>query len=395
MKSKLIVILALGLLLVSCSSGVTNTALPTVVLNAPSKTVAQTASPAGSSAGGNVAASGSIVAEQEAQMAFTMAGSLKIVNVAVGDLVKSGQVLAELDNASNQRDVQQAQRNLKELTSPASIAAAEQALAVARQDLKDQQDKVDSQLYRRASDTLINNTQGEIDLAKQALSRAADAYRMVARLENGDYRKAEALVAMTNAQLKLNDLQAKYNWYVGKPSDVDAALAKAKLDVAKAAVQEAQWYLTVLLGENVPAEATGANLARLEAARMALAAAQDTLDHTRLVSPISGVVLKVNAVAGETISPGELLVVISDVNHLHVETTDLSERDVPSVQVGQKVMISVKALNTNMPGYVTSISPVADTLGGDVVYKTTIEIDSPPAGLRAGMSVDVQYGVSQ
>jgi hypothetical protein len=38
---------------------------------------------------------------------------------------------------------------------------------------------------------------------------------------------------------------------------------------------------------------------------------------------------------------------------------------------------------------------VADTLGGDVVYKTTIEIDSPPDGLRAGMSVDVQYGVSQ
>jgi multidrug resistance efflux pump len=242
---------------------------------------------------------------------------------------------------------------------------------------------------------LINNTQGEIDLAKQALSRAADAYRMVARLENGDYRKAEALVAMTNAQLKINDLLAKYNWYVGKPSDIDAALANAKLDVAKAAVQEAQWYLTVLKGENAPPEATGANLARLEAARIALAAAEDTLDHTRLVSPISGVVLKVNAIAGETISPGEQLIVISDVTHLHVETTDLSERDVPSVEIGQKVMISIKALNTSVPGHVTSISPVADTLGGDVVYKTTIEIDSPPTRVRAGMSVDVQYGVGQ
>jgi len=90
-----------------------------------------------------------------------------------------------------------------------------------------------------------------------------------------------------------------------------------------------------------------------------------------------------------------LLIVISDVTHLHVETTDLSERDVPNVEIGQKVMISIKALNTDVPGHVTSISPVADTLGGDVVYKTTIEIDSPPAGLRAGMSVDVQYGAGQ
>ena len=395
MKSKFIVIFAM--ILVSCSPRTAAAAVPTVVLNAPSQSAAPTVSVGGASSGvsGSVAASGSIVAEQEAQMAFTMAGSLKVVNVAVGDLVKPGEVLAELDNASNQRDLQQAQVNLKELTSPAAIAAAEQDLAVARQDLKDAQDKVNSQQYRRASDTLINNTQGEIDLAKQALSRAADTYRTVARLENGDSRKAEALVALTNAQLKLNDLLAKYNWYVGKPSDIDAALANAKLDVAKAAVQEAQWYLTVLKGENAPAEATGANLARLEAARLALAAAQDTLDHTRLVSPISGVVLKVNAIAGETVSPGESLVVISDVTHLHVETTDLSERDVPKVEIGQKVMISVKALNTSLPGHVTSISPVADMLGGDVVYKTTIEIDSPPAGLLAGMSVDVQYGVGQ
>jgi len=38
---------------------------------------------------------------------------------------------------------------------------------------------------------------------------------------------------------------------------------------------------------------------------------------------------------------------------------------------------------------------VADTLGGDVVYKTTIELDDPPEGLLAGMSVDVEYEVSK
>jgi hypothetical protein len=50
-------------------------------------------------------------------------------------------------------------------------------------------------------------------------------------------------------------------------------------------------------------------------------------------------------------------------------------------------------LNENVTGKVLLISPVSNTLGGDVVYKTTIELDQPfPAGLRAGMSAEVQFG---
>jgi hypothetical protein len=44
---------------------------------------------------------------------------------------------------------------------------------------------------------------------------------------------------------------------------------------------------------------------------------------------------------------------------------------------------------------VSAISPLADTLGGDVVYKVTIELDSLPEGLRAGMSAEVQFGSNQ
>jgi hypothetical protein len=38
------------------------------------------------------------------------------------------------------------------------------------------------------------------------------------------------------------------------------------------------------------------------------------------------------------------------------------------------------------------VTAVADTLGGDVVYKTTIKLNELPEGIRAGMSVTVQYG---
>ena len=38
------------------------------------------------------------------------------------------------------------------------------------------------------------------------------------------------------------------------------------------------------------------------------------------------------------------------------------------------------------------ISALAETLGGDVVYKTTIDLEEIPVGMRAGMSVDVFFG---
>ena len=62
------------------------------------------------------------------------------------------------------------------------------------------------------------------------------------------------------------------------------------------------------------------------------------------------------------------------------------------MKVGQKASILIKALGQNVSGQVKEISPLADTLGGDVVYKTVITLDSLPDGARSGMTVDVQFG---
>lgn len=389
MKLKVLSILLGMLLLSACGAiGSTPTPLPTVVLgggSAPVQATQNTPSPLTTGGGDGVTASGVVIPAQEAHLAFSVAGPIQSVNVSVGDQVKAGQVLAELDYAATYAQTGQVSLNFTQLTSPASLASAEQDLATAQKALKDAQDKADSMSFARASDELIKNTQASIDLAKQQLARASDAYRPLSRLPDGDTKKATALLAMTNAQLTLNRLTAQYNWYTSKPSEVDAALARANLAVAKADVQEAQWYLSALKGEQLPAEASGAKLAQLEQARARQAA-------TRLVSPIAGTVASVNGIAGEMSAPGVVFIVVSDVTHLQVQTTDLSERDVPQVQPGQSVTVSVKALNENVTGRVLSISPVADSLGGDVVYKTIIDLDLPlPPGLRAGMSVDVHF----
>lgn len=389
MKKQIFIIVLIASILTACSGTGASTAIPTVVLDGSGKTNATQSAP--HTGGGAATASGVIVPVQQAHMAFTVSGRIKTVNVTEGAKVKAGDVLAELDNAVAQMQVNQADRNLKEMTSAASIAAAERAVADAEQAQKDAKKKTDSMFFPRASDTLIDNTQGSIDLAKQQLARAKDAYKAVSDQPDGDNRKAAALVAMTNAQLRLDQLISNYNWYSGTPTDIDAAIARANLDAATAALQEAKWYVAALKGEQIPADATGAKLAQLQQAHDDLAAAKERYDATRLIAPISGTAATVNGIAGEIASPAVVFVIISDVSKLQVETTDLSERDVPNVKVGQTVTVTIKALGQDVTGKVVLISPVSTTLGGDVVYKTTIDLDSIPDGLRAGMSVDVAF----
>jgi HlyD family secretion protein len=81
---------------------------------------------------------------------------------------------------------------------------------------------------------------------------------------------------------------------------------------------------------------------------------------------------------------------LGDFSKYQIETTDLSERDVTRVQLGQPANAFIEALGEEFPGEVTDIDRVSSTLGGDVVFKVTIELDQQPQGLLWGMSADVQ-----
>jgi multidrug resistance efflux pump len=180
-----------------------------------------------------------------------------------------------------------------------------------------------------------------------------------------------------------------YNWYTGQPSEIDVDLAYANLEAANSIVQEAEWYAAAVRGETLPPQASGARLTTLEQARDAVVAAQTRLAATRLTSPIDGVVGAINARPGEYAAPGEVQAIVTDLTRLQVETTDLSELDLPNIAPGQTASVDVEALGIQVPGHVVAVSPVADTLGGDVVYKVIIELDEVPDGLRPGMTVVV------
>ena len=129
--------------------------------------------------------------------------------------------------------------------------------------------------------------------------------------------------------------------------------------------------------------------ARLQAAQASLEAAKSTLAQGTLIAPFDGTVVNVIAETGEIAQPGKVVIVLGDVANMQIETTDLSELDVPGVKIGQAATIYIEALDTTINGKVTSISPISDIVGGDVVYKVKVALDEQPAGLLWGMSAEV------
>ena len=389
MKRKLwLVISILAFVLAACGSSATPTPIPTIVVDGGNETT--TTQPV--SSGGNVVASAVLVPAQEAHLAFVSGGNVAKVNAKVGDRVTAGFILVELENTAAQLEVERTQRALRELTSPAAIAAAEQAVANAQEAYDEAKKKADGLNRRFADNVTTDYLEAQVTLAQNALDLARDAYNKTSKLSSADPARAKATTNLYNAQRAYNTALANLNWFTEKPSENEAALTTANFNAADTALQEAKWYLAELKGESVPAEATGAQLAQLQQTRDNLKSAQDRLEQMRLVAPISGVVAQLNVIAGEYAAPGKVLIVLSDVDQLQVKTTDLSERDITKVKVGDPAVILIDALGQEFNGMVLNISPLATILGGDVVYEVTLAFDEQPTGALAGMTADVTIG---
>jgi multidrug resistance efflux pump len=119
------------------------------------------------------------------------------------------------------------------------------------------------------------------------------------------------------------------------------------------------------------------------------------LTQTELIAPYAATVVSVEDQTGEYVRVGQVVIVLAKLNDLQVETTDLSELNVATVEIGQPANVYVEALDKEFQGVVTAISPISNTLGGDVVFKVTIKLDEQPADLLWGMSADVEIQTEQ
>jgi len=201
--------------------------------------------------------------------------------------------------------------------------------------------------------------------------------------EGDQVQAGQALVKLDTSELEYDVISA------------EAALTSAEIDAKMQRQREKKFNFQTFKFVHVspPAEKILAADSRVEQSRYALEVAKASLAQGTLLAPFEGTVVEVNISPGEYVQPAQVVIVIVSLENLQIETTDLSELNIAAVQVGQPARVFVESLNEEFPGKVTAISPVSDTIGGDVVFKVTIQLDEQPKGLLWGMSADVEINV--
>ena len=141
---------------------------------------------------------------------------------------------------------------------------------------------------------------------------------------------------------------------------------------------------------SVPGEVIEIADAKVQQAQAAVEIAQASLAEATLIAPHDGTIASITVMPGEFVQADQAVVTLATLDHLQIETTDLRERDISQVHIGDPAAIFVEALNKDLPGKVIGISPIASTVGGDVVFKVTIAFDSQPGDLLWGMTAEVE-----
>jgi multidrug efflux pump subunit AcrA (membrane-fusion protein) len=168
--------------------------------------------------------------------------------------------------------------------------------------------------------------------------------------------------------------------------DLELSVKAAELALQSADLDYQYW----IPRKDRPPERRDQAKAVFEGTQAELETANAEFAQTSLIAPFDGAVVAINIQPGEYAQAGRVVLILGDVAHMQIKTTDLSERDVVDVQIGQSVNIYIEALDVTVTGIVARISPISETVGGDVVYPVTIELDEQIEGLLWGMTAEVE-----
>ena len=363
----------------------------------------------------SAAGTGTLQPANETQLGFGISGRLVTLNVKAGDQVTKGQLLAQLDNTSQQVKYEQAQRALANLTSPTAIAQAQQDVATAQTTLTNAKYAL---MY--VISPAVYYSQQQVLADQQALN---DAQTAAGASPSADQQKA---IDAAGAKLKSDQQQLAGNqiWYkdvylplnftvwavnptstsnshrrvklVEGPTDLEIQTAQANYDVAKTAVQQAQWYLNALNGRDVPANAGGTNLSAYQTAKFAVQTAKANLDATQIYASMDGTIISVSAQVGDNVDKSPFIV-LGDTTKLYIKTY-VNETDYQMFNVGSEAEIVFDALpDQTFTGKVIQVDPGLDTSTSTRVVSGLVQMNPTTTNLLMGMSasVDVIVGKAQ
>jgi len=351
--------------------------------------------------GDTVEASGVIEPADSVNLGLALPARVESIEVSEGDRVNEDDLLILIADhqqkaaalAAAEYSMLEAQLALNDLQDGAAfaLAQAKDRRAKAMDALDDAQYEWSiNQPGNRYTVSSLKDAEADVVLAEKRLSQA----RKNLDKASGTTAKAQARTALTDAERAYNQAVWLVDWLQSEPTEIEQALLDAELALAEAELKEAEDQVSQLSNGPDPDDLRLAET-RLESTEKQLEAARSSLADSEIRAPISGTVVKIPIKSGSVISPGQILLTIADLDQFQVKTTDLSERDIDQIRIGQSVEILIEGLEVTVEGTVLEIGLQAETIGGDVVYPVTISLNEIPENTRWGMSVEVVIDASE
>ena len=339
------------------------------------------------------------------QVSARIGGQVAKVDVEENQVVKAGDVIAELDP----RDYQVAVENAE-----AALASAQANAAAANVNVPITTVNTGSNLTSAGAD--VSGTVAGVEQAEQQLE-AAKA-RVVQAEANAT--KAQADLARYKPLVEKDVIsKQQYDAAVAAADATNAAVADARANVRAASdgvrvtrEREKQAQAQLKYAQTGPQQ-VAAQSARAKQALAGVAQAQAQLDqaklnlsYTRIVAPVAGIITRKSVEIDQNVAPGQNLLTLVSLKGLWV-TANFKETQLKHMAAGQPVEIEVDATGKTYHGKVTQIGgatgsvlslfPPENATGNyvKVVQRVPVRIDfTNLAGedskheLRPGLSVE-------
>jgi len=305
-----------------------------------------------------ISATGSLAAVISVPVGSQVSGNVAGVYVDYNSTVKKGQLVAQIDPAPFQTKVDQAKANLD--SARAQITNAEVALKKADLDIANAELNVTNQK------AAVVRAQSQVSDAKRKLDL-----------------QSKMLTAGIGTQDARDSAQAVYDQAVANAESAQAQVksAEANLESVKAQRKVAETQRVTAQAQVATAEANLQN-------------AQLDLDHTKITSPVDGVVIAKNTDVGQTVqasySVATLFNIAKDLSKMQVET-NIDESDISRVQPEQEATFTVDAYPGQVfRGTVMQVRHSPTNVQNVITYTVVIAVDNPDMKLFPGMTANVR-----
>lgn len=311
-----------------------------------------------------VSATGALQAVTTVLVGSQVSGVISAIHVDFNAPVKKGQVIAQIDPATFQAQVAQANANLE--AARAGLLDAKAKLLAAQSTVQSQQAGVSS--ARSNATALKAQRDDSLNLLRQQETLVASGIITQRDLQTAQtaYRADDARYNQAVAQLN----QARTD---------EQSAAKAGIAQAEAQVEQSQ--------------------AQVRQNQASLRMAEVNLGYTTIASPIDGVVVSRDVDVGQTVaaslSAPTLFTIANDLTQMQV-IANVDQADIGNINQSNSANFTVDTFpGENFSGTIKQIRLLPENVQNVVTYNVVIDVANPDLKLKPGMTANLILTIAE